>query len=157
MSEEQDYPKMPLNAFRANAGVVVVDEAGLVLAFERSDYPGSWQFPQGGIDEGETAQEAAIRELTEETSVSADDVELIDEFPDWIVYEIPKPNDFHGRGQAQKWFMFRLTTSKSEVRAKPPEFVDHKWLKITELIPITAPFRKVVYERLASHFSDILA
>ena len=157
MSEETDYPKMPLNAFRANAGVVVVDDDGLVLAFERSDYPGSWQFPQGGIDEGETAQKAAIRELTEETSIPVEGVELIGEFPDWIVYEIPKPNDFHGRGQAQKWFLFRLTVPKESIRAKPPEFVDHKWLKIAELIPITAPFRKLVYEKLEDHFSEVFA
>ena len=49
--------------FRANVVAIVTDAKGRVMAFERSDVPGAWQLPQGGIDGGETPVEAAWREL----------------------------------------------------------------------------------------------
>lgn len=93
--------------------MVVRREDGAVLACERADTPGSWQLPQGGVDPGENAVEAAWRELSEETGLTRADVRLVSELPEWIVYEWPpelrtatrKFGD-SVRGQAQKWFLF---------------------------------------------------
>jgi putative (di)nucleoside polyphosphate hydrolase len=107
-------------SFRANAGLAVLNARGQVLAVERSDSPGAWQLPQGGIDSGETALEAAYRELQEETFLAREEVELVGEYPDWLVYELPtafrRPKT--GLGQAQKWFFFRLTAAGAR-RFKP--------------------------------------
>ena len=51
--------------YRLNAGIVVFNKQGKVLICRRKGWSDAWQFPQGGIDEGETAKEAAIRELRE--------------------------------------------------------------------------------------------
>ena len=56
--------------YRLNAGIVVFNRQGKVLLCRRKGWPDAWQFPQGGIDTGETAEQAAVRELREETSLS---------------------------------------------------------------------------------------
>lgn len=104
---------MAAQSFRAGVVMVVRREDGAVLACERSDAPGSWQLPQGGVDPGESPVDAAWRELAEETGLTDVDVRLVSELPDWIVYEWPpelrsatrKFGDAV-RGQAQKWFLF---------------------------------------------------
>ena len=53
--------------FRAGVVAVVRRSDGQVMAFERADAPGAWQLPQGGIESGETPEQAAWRELREET------------------------------------------------------------------------------------------
>ena len=64
--------------YRPCVGVMVVNRAGLVWVGRRADAPGEaegpgswWQMPQGGIDEDEDPQQAAIRELEEETGVTS--------------------------------------------------------------------------------------
>ena len=84
------FTPLPANAFRANVGIMIINAEGYVLAFERADYPGSWQLPQGGIDESETAHEAALRELEEETGIQPTDIADLMECPEWLAYELPK-------------------------------------------------------------------
>ena len=104
--------------FRAGVVAVVTDSAWQVMAFERSDIPGAWQLPQGGINVGEDVGVAAWRELFEETGLGPDQVRLIDEYPEWTVYEWPaevrggtgigSSACGHRLGQAQRWFFFRV-------------------------------------------------
>ena len=93
--------------FRAGTVAVVSNSKGRVLAFQRTDYPGQWQLPQGGIDKGESAVEGAWRELKEETGLGRKHVRLVGEYPDWTVYEWPDGAKRGARlGQAQRWFFF---------------------------------------------------
>ena len=97
------------NAFRPNVGLVVMNGKGLFWTGERLNFKGSWQWPQGGIDSGETPRDAAWRELREETGLTEEHVELVAETPVWLTYEVPRtrPTFFGYRGQTQKWFLFR--------------------------------------------------
>ncbi len=147
--------------FRANVGAVLVDRRGLVLALERADVPGAWQLPQGGLDPGEEAVDGALRELAEETGIDPRAVRLLDEYPDWLVYELPEElrNDKIGRGQAQRWFLFAWR-GDAEIpleRAVDREFRAYRWMPLAELAESTMEFRRPIYRRLAERFAPHLA
>ncbi len=140
--------------FRAGVVAVVTNEAGEVLAFERSDVPGAWQLPQGGIDVGERPRDAAWRELFEETGLGPDDVELVEEFPDWTVYEWPEELRAGRRqpdrrlGQAQRWFTFRVRTDDIVPTPDGVEFATWKWVEPDWLIDQVVGFRQPAYRRV---------
>ncbi|MEM9692881.1 MAG: RNA pyrophosphohydrolase [Myxococcota bacterium] len=144
--------------FRANVGVVVTDGKGQVLAFERAGHADAWQFPQGGIDAGETPQEAAFRELEEETGLTREDVVAIDEVPQWLAYEVPAP---HRRGamlgQAQRWFLFAPRPSSDTVeprldRARDTEFQRWRWMAFDDLIACVWAPRIPIYRSVFAYF-----
>ena len=145
--------------FRANAGCVVLGGDGRVLVLERSDIPGAWQLPQGGIDNNETPLQAAERELFEETGLTTKDVELVAEYPQWLTYELPaelrKP--WTGRGQTQRWFMFRLKTAETAIlpAGSSQEFMAWRWMTFTDLIEGAVAFRKSTYRQLADWAAPI--
>ncbi|MBO0121994.1 RNA pyrophosphohydrolase, partial [Streptococcus pneumoniae] len=87
------------------------------------------QMPQGGVDPGEDAWEAAKRELYEETSVRS--VEKLAEIDDWLTYDIPRTvagRAWKGRyrGQRQKWFALRFTGTDTEIDVERPGGGVHK-------------------------------
>ncbi|MEM7199078.1 MAG: RNA pyrophosphohydrolase [Planctomycetota bacterium] len=148
--------------FRAGVGVVVINRAGLVLALERSDVPGAWQLPQGGLEVGETPADAALRELHEETGIAASEVEPIAELEEWLAYELPlslrRPHV--GRGQVQRWFLLRWTGADGEIdlaAASDQEFRAWRWMRFADLVAATAEFRRSVYVRLGEGFALHLA
>jgi putative (di)nucleoside polyphosphate hydrolase len=149
-----------VQSFRASVGAMVLDAGGNVLALERADATGQWQMPQGGLVFGEEPLAAAKRELWEETGLGDGEIRFLAEHPDWLVYELPTYSAKHGRGQAQKWFLFQLT--KIDVRidleaTKSKEFQSWKWTTLEQLCGETIEFRKGVYGKLVEHFSPYLA
>jgi putative (di)nucleoside polyphosphate hydrolase len=146
--------------FRASVGLVVIDLHGNVLALERADAAGQWQMPQGGLEQDEEPLAAARRELREETGLGEDEVRLLAEHPEWLVYELPSYSAKHGRGQAQKWFLFQLTKPDARIdlhATKSREFQRWKWTTLQSLRDETIEFRKSVYGKLAAYFASYLA
>jgi putative (di)nucleoside polyphosphate hydrolase len=148
---------VPSQVFRAGVVLVVRRGNGDVLVFERGDARGAWQLPQGGIDVGESPQEAAWRELAEETGLSSSVVSLIHEVPEWITYEWPddiRSKDKHGgarRGQTQRWFFFRPSDDMTiEPVPDGREFIAWRWISPQTAIDEVAPFRRAAYERAFS-------
>lgn len=144
--------------FRANIGVVVVNSDGSVLALERKRIPGAWQMPQGGLDEGEEPRDCALRELYGETRLGESDVEFVAEHDEWLAYELPEEHRSakHGRGQVQKWFLYRFGGSDEQIKywdAEPPEFADMKWVTLKELSEEVVEFRRGIYKKLALDFA----
>ena len=135
--------------FRANVAAIVVDSTGRVMAFERSDLPGEWQLPQGGIDDDESPVEAAWRELEEETGLGESEVNLVAEFPEWTAYTYPDGSRKGGRlGQAQRWFTFQVLHDEVEPRPDGIEFVDWKWVEPRWLVDNAVAFRQSSYRRV---------
>lgn len=137
--------------FRAGAGAVILRTDGRVLVFERSDIPNAWQFPQGGLEAGETAETAVWREVHEETGLRPADLALLTRYPEPLVYELPPHarRQRNGLGQVQYWFFFRALTDAPPVRLEPNgEFKAFRWAGFREVVEGTVAFRKPIYERL---------
>ncbi len=149
--------------YRPCVGVMLANSLGQVWVGERIDTPGAWQMPQGGIDKGETPQIAALRELTEETSVPAGQVKVIGHSPDWLAYDLPHdlvPRLWKGRfrGQKQMWFLMQLTGADSliDLNTEHPEFSRWQWMAPDALLSHIVPFKRAVYEDVLRAFEPLL-
>ena len=151
--------RAPAQYFRAGAGSVILNGAGLVLALERASIPGAWQLPQGGLRASEEPLDAAYRETAEETGISRADLELLDSFPEPLAYELPAGarSAKTGRGQAQYWFLFRFRGEENRIDpTASEEFCAWRWMPFHALIEATVDFRRPVYRRLAERFQGYL-
>ena len=141
--------------FRANVGAVLCETEGRVLAFERSDVPGAWQLPQGGIDAGEEPEAAVLREIGEETGIDASRIDLLGRHPQLLAYELPRElwSEKTGRGQVQYWYYFRVEKlALASSIALGVEFGAWRWMELRDLAAMVVPFRRPVYEALVAHF-----
>jgi len=145
---------------RPNVGVVVFNRDGRVWLGRRAGTD-SWQFPQGGVDEGEAFEAAALRELEEETGMRPSKVLARTE--GWIVYDFPK--DATGskiakgwRGQKQIWFAVRFNGRKEEIRLDhhlPLEFDAWRWGRLDEAPGLVIPFKRAAYDRVVEAFRHL--
>ncbi len=156
--------------YRPCVGVMVLNRAGLAFIGRRIEGPEhidathAWQMPQGGIDKGEEAWPAALRELREETNIRS--VERIGEIAEWLKYDIPREivgQAWKGkyRGQIQKWFALRFTGDDSEIDvdnpdgAPEPEFAAWRWEPMQNVPDLVVPFKRAVYDRVVREFRDL--
>jgi putative (di)nucleoside polyphosphate hydrolase len=141
--------------FRANIGIVLMrplrphngtGEAGAELFLGGRPDGRGWQFPQGGVREGESPEAALYRELGEEVGLQAHDVELLGSTRGWLRYRLPA--QYRRRslplciGQKQRWFLLRLTGAEERIRfdtTDTPEFETWRW------VPFWVPVKEVVY------------
>ena len=130
-----------------------------MLALERSAIPGAWQFPQGGLEAGEQPLDAVLREIKEETGLSKECLDLVDRYPEPLVYELPpeKQTEKTGMGQVQYWFLFRLKEPCKDLQLpEDGEFRAWTWLPFDEIVRGTVSFRRPVYKRLVDYFRNHL-
>lgn len=142
--------------YRPCAGIMMIDRRGMVFVGQRLDTAiEAWQMPQGGIDPGEDAQAAALRELCEETGVTPDKVELIAEAPGEFTYDLPaeligKAWKGKWRGQRQRWFLYRFLGVDADIAIDTPhpEFGAWRWIEPSKLPAVIIPFKKLLYEKV---------
>lgn len=151
--------------YRPNVGIVVFNARGRVwLGHRAGSRPAySWQFPQGGVDPGEDLEDAARRELQEETGIRS--VRLLGRTQDWVSYDFPA--DAKGskaargfKGQTQIWFAFRFLGQDSEVDLQahpPPEFDRWRWAKLADAARLVVPFKRDAYRQVIKTFEPFAA
>lgn len=140
---------------------MMIDGEGHIFVAERLDTPGAWQMPQGGIDEGETPEEAAMRELQEETGVTA--ATLLAISAKWRTYDVPPEiaeQAWGGRfrGQGQIWVAVRFDGADEDIEldAHHAEFGRFKWTDAETLLDEIVEFKRDVYAAVLREFAALL-
>ena len=119
--------------------------------------PYNWQFPQGGVDEGEDLEDAARRELQEEAGVRS--ASLLGRTEDWVAYDFPAdaaPNRKGWKGQKQIWFALRFDGDEREIDLDGhgvAEFDAWRWGWLAEAPELVVPFKRSAYEQVVRAFS----
>jgi len=145
--------------YRPNVAAIVLSSkypfSNEIMVANRIDIrDAAWQFPQGGIDEGETPKEALFRELKEE--IGTDDVDIIAEYPEWISYEFLNKGAkkiYPFDGQTQKYFLVKLrSTATINLATKEPEFMDYKFIKYDDVMATISKIKKPIYKKVLTYF-----
>jgi len=142
------------DGFRANVGIVLLRGTGEVFLGRRTGGRG-WQFPQGGMREGETLEAAVFRELNEEVGLEEADVELVGHTARWLRYRLPSRYVRRNQqplciGQKQRWFLLRLRHEPVKVdfrRTNEPEFDEWRWASFWDPVQEVIYFKRAVYQR----------
>ncbi len=156
-------PKWESHLYRPCVGTVIFNREGQVWLGRRKGQSGpyQWQFPQGGIDPGETPEYAAIRETEEETGISVQHLSPLGQAEQELFYDYPadiakNPRTAKWKGQRQKWFATRFRGEASDVNLKahlPQEFSEWRWGELSETPELIVPFKRKVYEHLIIEFA----
>lgn len=141
--------------FRANVGIILANDREQVLWARRARQPDAWQFPQGGIQNGEKPEDAMYRELHEEVGLQPADVELVAGTNGWLRYRLPRHLIRHRQkplcvGQKQKWFLLRIRDAEENIRfdaTETPEFDDWSWVSYWYPVNQVIEFKREVYRR----------
>ncbi len=144
--------------YRPNVAAVIVSSkyplVSEIFIASRNDIKNSWQFPQGGIDEGETPKEALFRELKEE--IGTNNIEILSEYPEWISYDFPNivaKKMYPFDGQIQKYFLVRLKNNrKINLKTKHPEFDKYKFIKAEDAFKHIVYFKRPIYKKVLKYF-----
>lgn len=157
--------------YRPCVGVMLLNAEGLAWIGRRADHGGEpegagtwWQMPQGGMDEGEDPEDAARRELYEETAVRS--ITMLARTRDWLLYDLPPELigvawEGRYRGQKQIWFAARFEGEESEIDIGPrlgheAEFDAWRWVRVSELPGLVVPFKRKVYAGVVNEFAPLL-
>lgn len=145
--------------FRANVGIIICNPSGQVFWARRFGQH-SWQFPQGGIDDGETVEQAMYRELNEEVGLKPHQVKILKITKNWVRYRLPKrlirrDSNPVCIGQKQKWFLLQLTCDEKDVNllhSGHPEFDDWRWVSYWYPVRNVVSFKRDVYRKVMKEF-----
>ena len=139
--------------FRPNVGIIIANNRRQVLWAKRIRQD-AWQFPQGGIQQGESAEQALFRELNEEVGLSSGDVQILACTKGWLRYRLPRRLRRFGRanfvGQKQKWFLLRMLAADDAVTfdtTDDPEFDHWSWVSYWYPLGQVVDFKREVYRR----------
>ncbi|BBU94921.1 MULTISPECIES: RNA pyrophosphohydrolase [Providencia] len=151
------------DGYRPNVGIVICNRQGQVLWARRYGQH-SWQFPQGGINPGESPEQAMYRELYEEVGLQRKDVRLLASTRNWLRYKLPKRLVRWDTkpvciGQKQRWFLLQLQCNDADInvqRSKSPEFDGWRWVSYWYPVRQVVSFKREVYRRVMKEFAPVV-
>ena len=143
--------------YRPNVGIIIFNKDGKILWCKRKQGDG-WQFPQGGIDKGESPLEALYRETYEEVGLKKHQIKIVRENERWIGYDVPKDRvpkyfSFKNRrfkGQTQKWFLAEFLGNDEDINLSlhsQIEFSEWTWSSYWHPITGGIEFKRDAYRK----------
>lgn len=149
--------------FRPNVGIILLNHRNQVFWGKRIRTH-SWQFPQGGIKQGESPEQAMFRELHEEVGLLPEHVRIVARTRDWLRYEVPlhfirRDARGHYKGQKQIWFLLQLTGRDSDMNLRAsnhPEFDAWRWHEYWVPLDAVIEFKRDVYQLALSELARFL-
>jgi putative (di)nucleoside polyphosphate hydrolase len=145
--------------FRPNVAAIVRRANGDILIAERTDVANAWQFPQGGIDRGETDEQALARELVEEISLRPKDYQVLENRGPYS-YTFNNGRKKRGYdGQIQQYFLVELTGPESgiDVNTEHREFKSIRWIRPADFqLSWLPPMKREVYRAVLRDFFNVL-
>ncbi len=149
--------------FRPNVGIILVNQRNEVFWGKRIREH-SWQFPQGGINRGETPEQAMYRELQEEVGLLPEHVQIVGRTRDWLRYEVPDKwirREWRGnyKGPKQIWFLLRMVGRDSDVSLRAsehPEFDAWRWNEYWVPLDSVIEFKRDVYEQALNELAHLV-
>jgi len=137
--------------FRPNVAAIIQNADSEILIARRTDFPECWQFPQGGIDEGETPEEAILREVKEEIDLDPESFEMLGKFGPYR-YVFAEGRTRKGfDGQEQFYFLLKLKedSRKPNPHTACPEFSELRWIRPEDFELSWVPdFKRAVYKQV---------
>jgi putative (di)nucleoside polyphosphate hydrolase len=138
--------------YRPNVGIILTNAKNQVFWGKRIRQD-AWQFPQGGIQHGETPEQAMYRELHEEVGLQSCHVQILGRTRDWMRYDVPQSwvkRETRGnyKGQKQIWFLLRLVGRDCDVSLRAsghPEFDAWRWTDYWVELDNVIEFKRDVY------------
>lgn len=150
--------------YRPCAGIMLANRDGRIFVGQRLDSSSeAWQMPQGGIDPGEDSRDAALRELREETGITADLVTIIACSQTEHFYDLP--DHLMGRmwggqyrGQRQIWYLMRFngTDADVDIATEYQEFRAWQWADLDALETLIVPFKHMLYRAVVDEFRPLV-
>ena len=149
--------------FRPNVGIILLNQKNQVFWGKRIRTH-SWQFPQGGIDRGESPEQAMFRELHEEVGLLPEHVRIVARTRDWLRYEVPdrfirRDARGHYKGQKQIWYLLQLVEPDWNINLRAtshPEFDAWRWNEFWVPLEAVVEFKRGVYEMALTELSRFL-
>lgn len=149
--------------FRPNVGIILLNHRNQVFWGKRVRSH-SWQFPQGGIDRGESPEQAMFRELHEEVGLHPEHVRIVARTRNWLRYEVPRryirrDSRGHYRGQKQIWYLLQLVVQDWHLNLRAtskPEFDAWRWNEYWIPLEVVVDFKRGVYETALTELSRFL-
>ncbi|UOF93564.1 MAG: RNA pyrophosphohydrolase [Bordetella sp.] len=147
------------DGYRLNIGIILANQKNKIFLAKRIKQ-NSWQFPQGGIQYGETLATAMYRELREEIGLNSKHVKIIGRTKKWMHYNFPKNfNQQAYKGQKQIWFLLRFLGKDNDISlnlSENPEFDNWKWTQYWFPLKEIVEFKYKIYQKTLIKFSFIL-
>ena len=151
------------DGFRPNVGIILCNASNQVFWAKRIREH-AWQFPQGGINHGESPEQAMYRELMEEVGLAPQHVQILGRTKDWLRYEVPSSwikREYRGsyKGQKQIWYLLRMVGRDSDVSLRAsehPEFDAWRWHPYWIELATVIDFKREVYQQALSELARFI-
>jgi putative (di)nucleoside polyphosphate hydrolase len=151
------------DGYRPNVAIVLVNSRNQVFWGKRIKEH-AWQFPQGGIKQGETPEQAMFRELEEETGLQPQHVRVLGRTRDWLHYNVPNhwvKREWRGtyKGQKQIWFLLRLVGRDCDISLRAsghPEFDAWRWHEYWVPLEAVIDFKRESYRLGLEQLAEFL-